>query len=67
MANCAIEISGQELLEQMADLEDKDKARMAFKHFCAKFGQRLLRYAGVWCEKWGMSIADGERNGCPPS
>lgn len=61
MVNYSIEIPGIELLEQMADLNDKEKARMAFKLFCAKFSQSLLRFAGAWCEKWGMSVADGER------
>lgn len=61
MASNAIDTPGIDLLEQMADLEDQVKARKAFNLFCAKFGQCLLRYVGVWCEKWGMSISDGER------
>ena len=61
MANNAIETSGIELLEQMTNQQDRDKAREAFNLFCAKFGHCLLRYAGAWCEKWGMSISDGER------
>jgi len=61
MSNNAINIPGIDLLEQMSCLEDADKAREAFKLFCAKFGGCLLRYAGVWCEKWGISVPDGER------
>lgn len=61
MSNNAIEIPGIELLNQMSDLDDADKARDAFRLFCAKFGGCLLRYAGVWCEKWGISVSDGER------
>ena len=61
MSDNAIKIPGIELLNQMSDLDDADKARDAFKLFCAKFGGCLLRYAGVWCEKWGISVSDGER------
>ena len=61
MSNNAIKIPGSELLNQMSNLDDADKAREAFKLFCAKFGGCLLRYAGVWCEKWGISVSDGER------
>jgi len=61
MSNNAIKISGIELLNQMTNLEDANKAREAFKLFCAKFGGCLLRYAGVWCAKWGISVSDGER------
>lgn len=61
MANNAIKIPGVELLEQMANLDDKEKAREAFGMFCAKFGGCLLRYAEVWCEKWQMPLSDGEK------
>ena len=61
MSTNEINISGIELLEQMANLEDKDRAREAFGLFCAKFGICLLRYAEIWCEKWGLSISDGEK------
>lgn len=61
MSDKEITISGIELLKQMGNLADKDKAREAFGLFCAKFGHCLLRYAGVWCEKWGLPVADGER------
>lgn len=61
MSNNAIKIPGSELLNQMSDMDDADKARDAFRLFCAKFGACLLRYAGVWCEKWGISVSDGER------
>lgn len=61
MSNNAINIPGIELLEQMSRLEDAGKAREAFRVFCAKFGGCLLRYAGVWCEKWGLSVSDGEQ------
>ena len=49
------------MLEQMANLDDKEKAREAFGMFCAKFGSCLLRYAEVWCEKWNMPLSDGEK------
>ena len=55
------EISGLDLLTKMIDLENPDNARVAFRLFCAKYGHRLLRYAGVCCDKWNMSITDGER------
>ena len=55
------ELSGWDLLETMTDQENPDNARVAFRLFCAKFGHRLLRYAGVCSDKWNMSIADGER------
>lgn len=61
MSNNAIKIPGSELLNQMSDMDDADKARDAFRLFCAKFGACLLRYAGVWCTKWGISVSDGER------
>lgn len=61
MANNAIEIPGIELLERMADLTDTDNARKAFNLFCAKFGHCLLRYAGVWSQKWDLPIEDAER------
>lgn len=61
MSTNEINISGIELLEQMSNLEDKDRAREAFGFFCAKFGNCLLRYAEIWCEKWGLSITDGEK------
>ena len=61
MSTNEINISGIELLERMTNLEDKSRAREAFGLFCAKFGARLLKYAEVWCEKWGLSISDGER------
>lgn len=61
MSNNAIKIPGSELLNQMSDLDDADKARDAFRLFCAKYGSCLLRYAGIWCEKWGISVSDGER------
>lgn len=61
MVNNAIKIPGVELLEQMANLDDKEKARGAFGMFCAKFGSCLLRYAEVWCEKWQMPLSDGEK------
>ena len=61
MSNNEIKTSGIELLERMANLEDKDSAREAFALFCAKFGNCLLKYAEVWCEKWGLPISDGER------
>lgn len=61
MPNKEIITSGLELLEQMVNLAEKDKAREAFGLFCAKYGNCLLKYAGVWCEKWGLSISDGER------
>jgi DNA-directed RNA polymerase specialized sigma24 family protein len=61
MSNGEINISGIVLLEQMANLEDKDRVREAFGLFCAKFGICLLKYAEVWCEKWGLPISDGER------
>ena len=59
--NSAIKIPGVELLDQMSNLNDKDEAREAFGLFCAKFGGCLLKYAEVWCEKWNMPLADGER------
>lgn len=55
------DISGWDLLNKMTDLENPDNARVSFRLFCAKFGLRLLRYAGACCDKWGLSIADGER------
>ena len=55
------EISGWELLEQIIDLDNPDNARVAFRLFCAKFGHRLLKYAGVCCDKWGLSTVDGEK------
>lgn len=55
------ELSGMDLLERMADLENEDDARVAFGLFCAKFGHRLLKYAGACCDKWGLSTVDGER------
>lgn len=61
MPNNEIKISGIELLEQMANLADKDRAREAFGLFCAKFGNSMLKYAGVWCEKWNIPISDGEK------
>ena len=61
MPNNEINIPGIELLEQMANLADKDRAREAFGLFCAKFGNCMLRYAGVWCERWDLPISDGER------
>ena len=61
MANNVIEIPGIKLLEQMADLSDQEKAREAFKLFCAKFGHCLLRYAGVWSQKWNLPVSDAER------
>lgn len=61
MSNNAIKIPGSELLNQMSDMDDADKARDAFRLFCAKFGACLLRYAGIWCTKWGISVSDGER------
>lgn len=61
MVNDAIKISGVELLEQMANLNDKEKAHEAFCMFCAKFGSCLLKYAEVWCEKWNMPLSEGER------
>ena len=61
MANNAIKVSGVTLLEQMANLDDKENARQAFGLFCAKFGSCLLKYAEVWCEKWNMPLADGEK------
>ena len=61
MSNNAIKIPGSELLNQMSDMDDADKARDAFRLFCAKFVACLLRYAGVWCTKWGISVSDGER------
>lgn len=45
----------------MANLAEKDKAREAFSLFCAKFSGCLLKYAGVWCERWDLPISDGER------
>lgn len=61
MPNNEINIPGIELLGQMANLADKDSAREAFGIFCAKFGNSLLKYAGVWCERWELPISDGER------
>lgn len=61
MHNNEINIPGIELLKQMANLADKDRAREAFGLFCAKFGNCMLRYAGVWCERWDLPISDGER------
>lgn len=61
MPNNEINVSGIELLEQMVDLENRDRAREAFGLFCVKFGGCMLRYAGVWCKKWGLPISDGER------
>lgn len=61
MANNEINIPGIDLFEQMINLEDKDKAQKAFGLFCAKFSGCLLRYAGVWCEKWDLPLSDGER------
>lgn len=61
MSNNEINTSGIDLLEQMANLVDKDKAREAFGLFCARFGSCLLKYAEVWCEKWGLAIVDGEK------
>ena len=61
MPNKEIKTSGLELLEQMVNLAEKDKAREAFGLFCAKYGNCLLKYAGVWCEKWGLSLSDGEK------
>ena len=55
------ELSGWDLLEKMTDLENPNDARVAFRLFCARYSHRLLRYAGVCCDKWGLSIADGER------
>lgn len=55
------ELSGWDLLETMIDQENPDNAKVAFRLFCAKFGHCMLRYAGVCCDKWNMSIADGER------
>lgn len=55
------DISGLDLLTKMTDLENPDDARVAFRLFCAKYSHRLLRYAGVCCNKWDMSITDGER------
>ena len=55
------ELSGWDLLEKMIDLEKPDNARIAFGLFCAKFCHRLLKYAGACCDKWNMSITDGER------
>lgn len=54
-------MSGIELLEQMANMAEKEKAREAFGLFCAKFSSCLLKYAGVWCEKWNIPISDGEK------
>ena len=61
MLNDMINIPGIELLEQMVDLADKDRAREAFDLFCAKFGNCLLKYAGIWCEKWDLPVSEGER------
>lgn len=61
MASNAIETSGIELLVQMANSQNEDKAREAFTLFCAKFGHCLLRYAGAMCVKWEMSVSDGEK------
>lgn len=61
MVDNAIVIPGIELLAQMADLKDEDNARNAFNLFCAKFGHCLLRYAGVWSQRWDLPIADAER------
>lgn len=61
MPNTEINIPGIELLEQMVDLADRDRARNAFDLFCAKFGNRMLKYAGIWCEKWNLPISEGER------
>lgn len=61
MSNNEIKATGIDLLEQMSDLAQKDKARKAFGLFCAKFGSCLLKYAGVWCDKWGLPMSDGEK------
>lgn len=61
MSNKEINISGIELLEQMANMAEKEKAREAFGLFCAKFSSCILKYAGVWCEKWKIPISDGEK------
>lgn len=61
MTNNAIKVPGVKLLEQMANLNDKEKAREAFYIFCAKFSSCLLKYAEVWCGKWNMPISDGEK------
>lgn len=61
MSNNEIKKSGVDLLEQMANLAEKDKAREAFALFCAKYGHCLLKYAGVWCGKWGLPVSDGEK------
>lgn len=61
MSNDENNISGIDLLERMANLEDKDGAKEAFGLFCALFGHSLLKYAGVCCEKWGLSTSDGEK------
>lgn len=61
MTNNEINIPGIVLFEQMINLEEKDKAQEAFGFFCAKFGNCLLKYAGVWCEKWNLPTSDGER------
>lgn len=54
-------MSGYDLFIRMIDMDNKDDARVAFRLFCAKFGPCLLKYAGVFCDKWGLSIADGEK------
>ena len=61
MTNNEINIPGIVLFEQMINLEEKDKAQEAFGFFCAKFGNCLLKYAGVWCEKWNLPTSDGDR------
>ena len=45
------ELSGWDLLEKMTDLENSEDARVAFRLFCARYGHRLLRYAGACCDK----------------
>lgn len=55
------ELSGWELLEKMTDQENPSDARVAFRLFCARYGHRLLRYAGACCDKWGLSTVDGEK------
>jgi len=45
------ELSGWDLLEKMTDLENPNDARVASRLFCARYSHRLLRYAGVCCDK----------------
>lgn len=61
MPNNEVNISGVDLLERIANLADKVDAREAFGLFCAKFGDCLVKYAEIWCVKWGLPVSEGER------